>query len=147
MKRRRWKIAVCLLALLAGSATWLYWLKPLQDHRRWYDRVRGDILALADKRPPELDQAEWEFVVCWTLQLHANCGWPDRVDRHAINPFAAELERRLAEPVGLATINWIWDEYCQFSRSGQAYSDKFRPTHPENWRHAVSGGGCGIVVP
>ena len=127
--------------------TWFALVNPHQEHQRWYDRVSKDLHALTAKRPPDVSREAWEFVICWTLQLHGNCGWRSFVDPAKREPFAAELERRLASPVNMATIDWIWDDYCGLSRLGQSYSNRFRPTHPDNFKHVAIGGGCGIEVP
>jgi hypothetical protein len=87
-----------------------------------------------------MSRGEWQFVVGWTINLHGNCGPFIRPEQWgAAEAFADEFERRLQGPVDLSTIDWIWDEYCLFSKYGQAYSDKYRPTRPETFRGAKEG--------
>lgn len=141
MVRRRWLLGFTLIVMAA--ALWYFWFfafKPIQTHRRIYDRARSDIYSLASKRPPDVSRGQWEFVVGWTLNLHANCAaahtW---VDRNQMEAFADELERRLKTAVGMETIEWIWDEYAKFSKGGQSYSDKYRPTRSEDFKDAAVG--------
>lgn len=131
MRRRHLLRAALVLGLTGGGASfWLLLLGPLRGHRRWSDRVRGAILALLGRRPPEVGPGPWEFAVGWTYKLHANCGsdrslvtnWA-RADR-----FVDDLDRRLEGAVGLDTLDWVWDEYEGFSKYGQRYSDLYRPT-------------------
>lgn len=107
---------------------WFWWGRPFESHRPWYDRIREDITALAHKRPRELSKGQWQFIVGRTLQLHANCGstWHN-VEPEWREEFATEFERRLAGPITLADIDWLWDEYARHTKCGQTYSDRFRP--------------------
>lgn len=149
MSRRVWVMVGCGL-VQAGLALWWFGIEPIRQNRRGYDRVRADLVALAAKRPPEVSGGEWGHLVCRTLQMHGNCWWPPNVGRDWMGPFAAELERRLAGPVGVDTIDWIWDEYAGHTRNGRSYSDEFRPTHQPAGRgtwHPDAGSPCGIDVP
>jgi hypothetical protein len=134
MGRADWKWVVP-VAVLAGavSAFWLFALRPTQEHRRWHERARAGIYALADKRPADVSPEQWEFMVGWTLNLHGNCGvshtWVDRDQKW---PYLDELERRLQGPVSAATIDWIWDEYARITKHGRAYGDRWRPTRSPN---------------
>jgi hypothetical protein len=133
-------LAVIFLIVVLCLTVWLALIAPLHTHSRWYWRIRGDIMELVHKRPPELSKGQWEFVVGWTINLHANCGgiyssvdpaWPDG--------FANELERRLAGPITLADIEWIWDEYVTYAKYGQTYSEKWRPTQAEGFLQVQEG--------
>lgn len=88
-------------------------------------RVRDDLKKLAQKQPQDVNRGQWDFAVGWTWQLHCNCGEVDRAWRDG---FVEELERRLEGPVGIADIEWIWDEYVRHTANGQSYSDEYRPT-------------------
>jgi hypothetical protein len=125
------------LVLGGGAAFWLLVLEPGREHRCWYDRVRADLYSLAKKRPADVPPGEWEFLVGWTINLHANCGasrsW---VDRDRMWPFLEELERRLQGPVTAATIDWIWDEYARITESGRVYGERFRPTRSPDLKTA-----------
>jgi len=95
---------------------------------------------LASKRPSEIPRAQWEYVVGWTLELHANCASDfTQISLEDKEKFARELEIRLNGEIDLATIDWIWDEYSRFARTGQTYSDKYRPTLPERLKEAELG--------
>jgi hypothetical protein len=130
-----------LIAAIAGVAfLWFGWVEPTLDHSRWFGEVHEDIKGLLRKRPPDVPKGQWEFAVGWTLNLHGNAGgiWYT-VERGWRPGFAAELHRRLAGPVGLADIEWIWDEYAAHTKHGAWYSDKFRPTRSEAFPLAVEG--------
>ena len=113
--------------------------------QRWHRRVKADYEILARSRPPEISRGQWEFLVCWTNNLHANYGSPHGIrDIRRADRFADELERRLGQPVSAKTIDWIWDEYMEFTR-GQTY-DRYRPTRSPDL--ATAQPGCfGSPVP
>jgi len=87
---------------------------------------------LNDRRPSEISPERWEHLVSWTHNLHCNCGcFHTSVDKEWRDGFASEFERRLAGPITLADIDWVWDEYARHTKDGQSYSDRYRPTRPE----------------
>src|SRR5207253_3040178 len=89
MSRGRW-IAVAAVVVLAGGAAafWFLALEPIREHSRWYDQVRADLYSLADKRPADVPPGQWEFMVGWTINLHANWGASHTyVDREQMWPF------------------------------------------------------------
>src|SRR4051812_10402572 len=109
-----WLAVAGLLAATVVAAVWSFGLEPVYAHRTWSNRVRADLESLKHRRPAEVPDEEWEYMVFWTLNLHGNCGvhhtWVHSADR---GPFLTELERRLKVPVEVATIDWIWDEYAR----------------------------------
>jgi len=128
-RSRMWAISGVLL--LAGSLSfWYGFAEPIRYQPRWHMRVRGDLKTLNQQKPVDANLGQWNFAVGWTWQLHCNCGEVDTAWRDG---FAEELERRLQGPVGLADIEWIWDEYAKHSANGQSYSDRYRPTRDPNF--------------
>lgn len=93
------------------------------------------------RRPAEVPPGQWEFLVGWTLNLHANCGTFRTAisDRDHARRFAEALVERLRQPVDVATIDWIWDEYESFTSGGRSYSEKYRPTRSPDLKHAQPG--------
>ena len=132
MFRPGWKVWVALFVLVgAVAAVWFLEVGPGLEHASWQQRVRRDMWSLRMKRPVEVPQDQWECLVDWTLNLHANCAtvrsW---VDPDAMWPFVEELEKRLDGPVTIGTIDWIWDEYARFCARGRQYVENYRPTRP-----------------
>jgi hypothetical protein len=129
---RRWCLAALALAVPAAVllAFWHFALGPVYEHREWSDRMRADIESLAGKRPPDRSPAQWDYLAGWTINLHGNCGVVHQwiVAPAEKWPFLHEFERRLQGPVGMDTIDWVWDEYIRITKLGQLYSDKHRPT-------------------
>ena len=141
MGRVAWKW-LATVAVLAGAASafWFFALRPIEEHRRWHERARAGIRALADKRPADVPLGQWEFMVGWTLNLHANWGTSHTwVDREQMWPYLDELERRLQGPVGVATIDWIWDEYARITKGGRGYGERYRPTRSPDLEFAQPG--------
>lgn len=146
MFRVVWKLlAVLSVLLVAGLAFWYVNIEPIRSHRIWSNRVRADLKSLIEKQPDDVSPAEWEFMVGWTLNLHANCGTVHQfmVNRDDRDPFLAEFKNRLQGPVSLDTIDWIWDEYARITKGGQSYSDKYRPTRNPD-RKLVQPGHFGL---
>ena len=140
---RRSMLVVAVIAL--GLGVFEAVLGPFQDHRRWYDRVQADLESLKQKRPRDIERAQWAYVIGWTLNAHGNCGGhPNFVDSDMAELFADELENKLRGEVGMDTIDWIWDEYMRFSKV-KSY-DQFRPTSPERLKESRFVTWSGIVV-
>jgi|APCry1669189000_1035189.scaffolds.fasta_scaffold227795_1 hypothetical protein len=147
MGRVRWIAVAAALALTGGAtAAWFLALEPIHEHLSWFGRVRADLYSLADRRPADVTPGQWEFMVGWTINLHANSAAAKKwVDGGEIWPFVEELERRLKEPVTVATIDWIWDEYARFTKFGRLYGERYRPTQSPDLQH-VQPGVWGIRV-
>jgi len=143
MTRRRqllwWSVGLLLVAGLLGF--WFGLVEPSRVHWRWYHRVDSDLKSLVHKRPAGgVTKGQWEYVVGWTGNLHANCGadtWS--FDRKWGEEFAAELERRLAGPITLADVDWIWDEYLHHAHGAKRYNEYYRPTSGEGFLEAQPG--------
>jgi hypothetical protein len=139
-------LAVCGAAIAGVTLFWLRVAAPTWTNSQWHARVRGDLMALTHKRPPAVRRGPWEFAVGWTLNLHDNCGRPPA----AVEPgwrdgFTGELERRLAGPITLDDIEWVWDEYAGHTSDGRAYADRWRPTRAAAFLSAPPG-SFGIPV-
>jgi hypothetical protein len=102
--------------------------------------VRADIYQLASKRPDDVPRGQWEFLIGWTVNLHANCGADyTQVNEGEREAFAEELEKKLKGHVDMSTIDWMWDTYETLTKSGKLYSDKHRPTKSEDLKYAEAG--------
>jgi hypothetical protein len=143
MSRTAWKALAAILAL-AGIAAYVWflflWLRPIYEHRKWSERVKANLYALCWKRPPEVPSGQWEFMVGWTIMLQNGCGSHHTVvDQDQKGPFLDELERRLQEPVTVATIDWIWDEYARITPGGREFGERYRPTRSPDLESAQPG--------
>jgi hypothetical protein len=132
---------VVLLVLVAlsvggGAVFWVQTVEPARRHHAFCRALDAELKTLAHKRPPGVTRNQWHHVVAWTWNAHSNTlvaspGIP-RVEQERL---LAELRERLASPVTLATIDWIWDEFVRLSPGwGASYSDRWRPTGPEKLR-------------
>lgn len=126
-------LAVCLA--IGGALIHHFILVPDQLYRQ----LKLDIQSLANRRPAHVPPGEWEFAVGWTLNLHANCGLLYGKDTAEMQNFSNEFSRRLEGPVGLHTIDWIWDEYERLTKRGKSYSEKYRPTTSVDLHQAEPG--------
>lgn len=128
---RQVSLIVAVPLLLGGGVVWIFLLEPIRVHAEFYSDVRGQLQSLAKKRPPNVTPKQWENIVGWTLNAHANCfaHW-HQLSQQDMKQFEVELRQHLAGPVTLETIDWIWDEIVRLSPLGQSYSDNYRPTRP-----------------
>jgi len=129
---RRWKRTLALIAViwalgLGGILGWFHYQRSV--HMRWYRKVEFLILQLTPKRPAEVTDAQWAQCLLHTWNLHTNFGPPGYFADGERYAFAAEFERRLQGDVGLATVDWIWDEYARNARA-RSYMH-YRPTTSE----------------
>jgi hypothetical protein len=129
--KRPWGSCLVALSLLLGIALslWFWWIAPIRSEIQWSQRVRADYYSLVHNRPADVTPAQWDLLVGWTINLHANCGSGQLgVDANWRDGFAAELEARLQGSVGVVDIDWIWDQYAQNTKYGREYSESYRPT-------------------
>jgi hypothetical protein len=138
MCRPRIHIGSLCLATVLGFFVWFYIFiaAPRQRHIRWHRAVELRILRLADKRPGDVTPAQWAACLHHTWNLHCNWGGFESFRPAARGRFLEEFDRRLAGPVGLGTIDWIWDQYCRHS-GGKHYSVDYRPTTPGRLEEAA----------
>ena len=136
-RKRMWQIVFAVYALIGVLALLAYLLSlPIGRQIEWHQRIRADLKKLARLKPTDANSGQWDYAVGWTSNLDANCF---EVDRDWMNGFADELERRMEGRVGLADIEWIWDEYAKHTPIGQGYSDKYRPTKSPDFVHIPDG--------
>jgi hypothetical protein len=133
---------VAFLACLGAGATalWVMFFEPEQRHGEFLHATKAEFKSLAKKRPPTLTRKQWENIVAWTLNAHANCLILARnIPQAERNQFLAELRERLRRPVELRDIDWIWDELVRLTSWGRSYSEMFRPTTPERLKEFEEG--------
>lgn len=119
-------IVVCLVGYVAVE------VYPFVRHRHVADRMDIAVLRLAENCPPELTDDQWVYCVTWTWNLHCNFGLvPDYASTPDLVRIERELQERIDNGAGLATIDWIWDQYIQSYPATRDY-DHFRPTAPNN---------------
>jgi hypothetical protein len=144
-----WFRVVLLAILVAGigmaiTREWFLW--PLR-HYRLFIETRDAIAGMADRLPDGVSPERWEDAVGWTLTAHGNCcSHHTFVDRAGFERFAGELSDRLADPVDLRTIDWIWDQYERLSPYGPAYSAQHHPTRPGR-TDALQTWGLNVTAP
>jgi hypothetical protein len=127
---KHWHL-IPLVLVVAGIVLWFAKVEPIRRHQRFCDRAHFEFLSLANKRPPDVSRKQWEGVVAHTINAWANCFTFARSILPAeMEEFEQELHRRLAGPVDLATIDWIWHEIVRLTPNGQSYSENWRPTTP-----------------
>jgi hypothetical protein len=135
--------AVVLTASLVAGAIWIDHtaLKPHRIGRQ----IEEQIESLAKRRPPKMTKEQWTSAVAWTLNLHGNSLISFQCDSATLGNFRDRLAERLAGPVDMTTILWIWDEYALVCPGGAKYQ-RFRPMMLEEIE-AGGGGWTGINVP
>src|SRR5262249_17348365 len=89
---RRLPVFLLILAVLGGVAWW--WVaRPVLRQRDLSRRIVAAIRQMAHKRPADVPRGQWEFLLGWTLQLHANCsGHPGQVALDDLEEFTGEIE-------------------------------------------------------
>ena len=130
---RRWLhtlwIIVC-MSVLGTAVTFAWLVYRAHVHREWQQRVQVLILRLARNRPADVTPEYWTKCVLWTLKLHGEYGslsyWPSE----GRQPLIRDLERHLAEPVTLHTIDEIWEDYMRHAPRARPYL-KYLPTTPQ----------------
>lgn len=132
--------AIVLTASLIVGAVWIDHtvLKPHRIGRQ----IEQQIDSLAKRRPAEMTKEQWTSAVAWTRNLHGNSLISFQCDSATLSDFRDRLEERLAGPVDMTTILWIWDEYARVCPGGAKYQ-RFRPMMLEEIE--AGGGGWGDI--
>ena len=130
---RRSFVVLCVIGVAMLSA-WYLLVRPYQEHGRLVGRLERCIIRLAQKRPPETTRDEWSWMLSWTWNAKCNCVSVREYvkDYPRFRRMVAECEQRVDGSVGTDTIDWFWNEIEATSRNGSVYSDRYRPTRPEN---------------
>ena len=138
---RRILFAVIACIVVSGVLFWFIMIEPSHRHLVFCGNVRAELELLAKKRPRHITKKQWEQVVAWTLNGHANCFAPaSNMPPVEMARFEKELKLRLTKSnVDLETIDWIWDSYVRFGYLGKQYSDNYRPTTPERLKEYEEG--------
>jgi hypothetical protein len=124
-----------ILAVLLAGYGWFH--RRYVEPRHHAAAIERRLQSLVDSRPHDMSPRQWESAVAWTLNLHANSLISFQADGPAIANFDQRLAKKLAEPVDMHTIHWIWDEYDEICRGGANYQ-RFRAVMLEE---IESGGG------
>jgi hypothetical protein len=111
-------IAVCCAAAVAIK-------QSIVGRNHYASKLGVHIDSLYGRRPANLNAARWDCMVDWTHNLHCNSLIAFQTSTAEIASFEARLDERLSGKVDVATIEWIWDEYANVCRGGQAYQ-RFR---------------------
>ncbi len=115
-------VVACILGLYAA------FVKPSIEHGRLIRRFGVCIERLIHKRPANLSNDQWCFIISWTYYAKGNClrNQDDITDEPRFRRFVDELERKVEGEVSIETIDWIWDEIEAVSMYGTLYSEKYR---------------------
>jgi hypothetical protein len=124
-------VVVAVQTLLTLGAWVAVQINTVRVHTNWSEQVSESLRVLHRNRPAEVPADRWEHLCSWTMNRHANCGGIESAVEEWREPFAAQLRRRVSGPVGVADIDWIWDEYAAHTTHGPRYSRDYRPTRPE----------------
>lgn len=120
-----------LAVVCAGIAVTLtLHFKREYEHRQWVLKVNDLLTEMRSLPPSGVDKNEWDYLVSWTINLHANTAsmTGDITDTERKQKYLVELRERLSSRPSLDTIEWIWHEYTQFTWNGEAYRLKHIPT-------------------
>jgi len=107
------------VAVVLACGRWYY--QAIVEPHRESDAIQSLLHSLAKRRPANVTRGQWGSAVSWTLNLHGNSLLPFEADGPTLRRFRARLEERLAGPVDLSTIDWIWDEYALLTPHGREY--------------------------
>ena len=130
--------------LVGCVCIWYGFVRPMQNHRRAYDRISDSVQSLAHRRPAAVSKKQWSFIIGWTMNGIGNCCSvdaylnPDEQSHKRFLSLPDRIDERLREVVSMETIDWLWDELEAISKYGPRYADNWRPTSPDRLRDADS---------
>lgn len=136
------RLMLFLAAIFITFISILYTQKYLRHiaHDKMYTQIETSLRRIYSKKPSELSEREWDFIVGWTNNAIGNCLiHPDYiVNESRFKWFAHEIDLKSNNTIDVEVIEWIWDELEAISKYGPRYSVKWRPTSPERLREAES---------
>jgi len=115
-KRPITAVAGVLLITCAGL-----WFRRIQEPYRETQKLHELIQSLANRRPDQLTQRQWQTAVDWTNNLNGNSLVWEFKDGPAIRTLRQQLETKLEGEVNMDTIIWIWDRYAELCPAGARY--------------------------
>lgn len=119
-------LAEIAIAVFTISAVGGYYYFSSAKPRNHFENIDGLIQSLADKRPSDMSPDQWACAVAWTSSLHAKSLLLSQTSTLEIAAFEQRLREKLAEPVDMQTIDWIWEEYANAGPAGEGYQ-RFKP--------------------
>jgi hypothetical protein len=100
--------------------------KPLYNSRS--REVGRLLLSLHSRCPRGIPPQNWEEAVNWTATAQCNTFFsPSHASKADLDQFGRDVEDRLRGPVGVDTIEWIWDRLAETGPTGREYVERFRP--------------------
>jgi hypothetical protein len=136
-RRMQWW-PLCLLVAVIVTCTFSY--RQTTAPYREAEKIHVQILSLADRRPAEMTQSQWDSAVSWTNNLHANSLVWGFKNAAPIRSLRLQIESRLDGPVTMDTIIWIWDQYAELCPLGARYQ-KWRKVMLEEIERGGRSGG------
>ena len=89
------------------------------------ERIGARLESMTRTKPSGLTPQQWQVMVDWTRNLHANSMLPFQTSLAEITAFESRLNNRLDLGCDADAIEWIWDEYATVCDSGRQYQ-RFR---------------------
>jgi len=129
-RRLYWLTSVALVsACVIPAALWMFRLREyLQEQRAG----RELIVQLQRRRPADVDPETWEWATNWAITAYCNvCFSREHVSLDELRRFNDDMAERLRVPVGLATVDWVWERLGRTGPHGLNYRQRFEPDYRE----------------
>ena len=111
-----------------------------ESYRTWFLDTQSKLIAIAERRPESVPPGEWEYLVGWTINLHANTAGPVSSFDHS---YRDRLNIVLKKDVLTDDdIDEIWRIYSLATPTGKKYSDTFSPLRPDDSDRKAAQRGC-----
>lgn len=123
------RIAIVLLLLL-GAASWspVQFLIRQHEYNSLKIELRNGINSMLTRRPSDVSEQQWKCAIEWTDNLTAQIFFNDHAGLPKLRQLVVDLRVRVAEPVDLGTLRWMWDrmEDADRHRSFDSCAIRFR---------------------
>lgn len=124
-------IAVALTAMIALTPLGLR-IYNIKKFNYYTDRIEKAIEQMAQKWPQQVKRETWDEACNWLLTANANiCFSPEHVPMDKVILLSEKFESKVAGPVNLGTVEWMWDEFAAASPYGAEYADWYRAVYLE----------------
>lgn len=122
------RIVVVLLVFLVGAVLWSPAQFLLRQHE--YNTLRHElqsaIKSMLLRRPSDVPEQQWKCAIEWTDNLTAQVFFNDHSGLPKLRQLVADLRTRVADPVDLGTLRWLWDRIEAADTRADSCAIRFR---------------------
>ena len=118
------------VAVAAVISTLVAGFIRITEYPRWQRHGASIVESLRSRRPTNVPANTWDDATAWAMTAYHNiCFSAEHVPLESLKDFINDAEDKLAGPVDLNSVDWVWSRLAECSSSGEQYRDRFEPQY------------------